>query len=145
MLTIILATLLWNGIGGLSLDVFTKNTGAKPPGGRGRFAQLDHRQCDDDRDWLYARRADWHSCGHISGRIWRRLAASLSVVRFVNDILLSAPSIIIGLFIYELLVASVGHISRPSPGAVALAVLRRADHGPHHRRHGGAEPWCRTL
>src|SRR5271155_1020208 len=30
MLTIILATLLWNGVGGLSLDVFTKNTA--PPG-----------------------------------------------------------------------------------------------------------------
>ena len=33
------------------------------------------------------------------------------VVRFINDILLSAPSIIIGLFIYEVVVAPMGHFS----------------------------------
>jgi phosphate transport system permease protein len=45
-----------------------------------------------------------------------------SVVRFINDILLSAPSIVIGLFIYELMVAPMGHFSGFA-GAVALAVL----------------------
>ncbi len=45
-----------------------------------------------------------------------------TVVRFINDILLSAPSIVIGLFIYELLVAPVGHFSALA-GGVALAVL----------------------
>ena len=45
-----------------------------------------------------------------------------TVVRFINDILLSAPSIIVGLFVYELLVAPVGHFSALA-GAVALAVL----------------------
>jgi phosphate transport system permease protein len=44
------------------------------------------------------------------------------VVRFINDILLSAPSIVIGLFIYELLVVPVGHFSAAA-GGVALAVL----------------------
>ena len=44
------------------------------------------------------------------------------VVRFINDILLSAPSIIVGLFIYELLVVPVGHFSALA-GGVALAVL----------------------
>lgn len=44
------------------------------------------------------------------------------VVRFVNDILLSAPSIVIGLFIYELFVIHMGHFSAIS-GAAALAVL----------------------
>src|SRR5258708_22148134 len=44
------------------------------------------------------------------------------VVRFINDILLSAPSIVIGLFIYELMVAPMGHFSGIA-GAVALAVL----------------------
>ena len=34
-----------------------------------------------------------------------------SVVRFINDILLSAPSIVIGLFIYEVMVAPMGHFS----------------------------------
>jgi len=44
------------------------------------------------------------------------------VVRFINDILLSAPSIVIGLFIYEVMVAPMGHFSGWA-GAVALAVI----------------------
>lgn len=44
------------------------------------------------------------------------------VVRFVNDILLSAPSIVIGLFIYEITVARVGHFSAWA-GSLALAVI----------------------
>ena len=44
------------------------------------------------------------------------------VVRFINDILLSAPSIVIGLFIYEIMVAPMGHFSGWA-GAVALAVI----------------------
>jgi phosphate transport system permease protein len=44
------------------------------------------------------------------------------VVRFVNDILLSAPSIVIGLFIYEVMVVKMGHFSALA-GAVALAVI----------------------
>ena len=45
-----------------------------------------------------------------------------SVVRFINDILLSAPSIVVGLFIYEVVVAPMGHFSGWA-GGVALAVL----------------------
>jgi len=44
------------------------------------------------------------------------------VVRFINDILLSAPSIVIGLFVYEILVAPIGHFSGWA-GAVALALI----------------------
>jgi phosphate transport system permease protein len=44
------------------------------------------------------------------------------IVRFINDILLSAPSIVIGLFVYEILVRPMGHFSAIA-GAVALAVL----------------------
>jgi phosphate transport system permease protein len=44
------------------------------------------------------------------------------VIRFVNDVLLSAPSIIVGLFVYELLVVRMGHFSAIA-GAVALAIL----------------------
>jgi phosphate transport system permease protein len=43
-------------------------------------------------------------------------------IRFINDILLSAPSIIIGLFIYEILVVPMGHFSGFA-GAVSLAVI----------------------
>ncbi len=45
-----------------------------------------------------------------------------SVVRFINDILLSAPSIVVGLFIYEVMVAPMGHFSGLA-GSVALAVI----------------------
>lgn len=44
------------------------------------------------------------------------------LVRFVNDVLLSAPSIIVGLFIYEVLVLRMGHFSAWA-GACALAVI----------------------
>src|SRR5690242_3949582 len=44
------------------------------------------------------------------------------VVRFVNDILLSAPSIIIGLFVYETMVVRMGHFSAWA-GAMALAII----------------------
>ena len=44
------------------------------------------------------------------------------VVRFINDILLSAPSIIVGLFVYELMVVPMGHFSAWA-GAVALAII----------------------
>lgn len=44
------------------------------------------------------------------------------VVRFINDILLSAPSIIVGLFVYEIVVVPMGHFSAWA-GAVALAII----------------------
>ncbi len=51
-----------------------------------------------------------------------RTARISTVIRFVNDVLLSAPSIIIGLFVYELLVVRMGHFSALA-GAVALAII----------------------
>ena len=50
---------------------------------------------------------------------YTRLAA---VVSFINDILLSAPSIVIGLFIYEIIVRTMGHFSGFA-GALALAMI----------------------
>jgi len=44
------------------------------------------------------------------------------VVRFVNDILLSAPSIVTGLFIYELVVVHMGHFSAIA-GSLSLMVI----------------------
>ena len=49
-------------------------------------------------------------------------SALASTIRFINDILLSAPSIIIGLFVYELIVRPQGHFSGWA-GAVALAII----------------------
>ena len=51
-----------------------------------------------------------------------RYAKLTTIVRFLNDILLSAPSIVIGLFVYELLVRPFGHFSGWA-GALALAVI----------------------
>jgi phosphate transport system permease protein len=51
------------------------------------------------------------------GRTW-----VAGTIRFINDILLSAPSIIIGLFVYELVVVSMGHFSALA-GAIALAII----------------------
>ena len=50
---------------------------------------------------------------------YTRLAA---VISFVNDILLSAPSIVMGLFVYELVVVTMGHFSGLA-GAIALAMI----------------------
>jgi phosphate transport system permease protein len=44
------------------------------------------------------------------------------VVRFINDILLSAPSIIIGVFVYEIIVINMGHFSAWA-GGIALALI----------------------
>lgn len=45
-----------------------------------------------------------------------------SIIRFVNDVLLSAPSIIIGVFVYEAVVVRVGHFSGWA-GGLALALI----------------------
>lgn len=44
------------------------------------------------------------------------------VVRFINDVLLSAPSIIVGLFVYTLVVMQMGHFSAIA-GAIALGII----------------------
>ena len=51
-----------------------------------------------------------------------RKKAIASIIRFINDILLSAPSIIIGLFVYELVVVKTRHFSGLA-GALALAII----------------------
>ncbi|TFF19881.1 phosphate ABC transporter permease PstA [Jiella endophytica] len=51
-----------------------------------------------------------------------RFSRLSAVIRFVNDILLSAPSIIVGLFVYQMLVVTLGHFSAIA-GTAALAIL----------------------
>jgi phosphate transport system permease protein len=45
-----------------------------------------------------------------------------TIIRFINDVLLSAPSIIIGLFVYTLVVMRMGHFSAIA-GAIALGII----------------------
>jgi len=51
-----------------------------------------------------------------------RYSRVAAIVSFVNDILLSAPSIVIGLFVYEIVVRTQGHFSGFA-GAIALAMI----------------------
>jgi phosphate transport system permease protein len=105
LLAIILVTLLWNGLGGLSLDVFTKNTA--PPGVVGGLLNSIVGSLIMTGVGL----ALGAPVGILAGTYLAEYGANsklASAVRFINDILLSAPSIIVGLFVYELLVVPVG-------------------------------------
>ncbi len=90
-LVLILIVLLWKGFSGLSVAVFTEMT--PPPGLGRRPAQPDHGQPGDD----HHRRGDRHALGMLAGTYmaeYGRYDKLSTVVRFINDILLSAPSIV---------------------------------------------------
>ncbi len=118
-LIVILGTLLWNGISGLSLEVFTANT--PPPGSAGGLANA----IVGSLILTVFGVAVGTPIGILAGTYmaeYGRYSRLTSIVRFVNDILLSAPSIVIGLFVYEITVARVGHFSAWA-GGIALAIL----------------------
>jgi phosphate transport system permease protein len=118
-LVAILYTLLWEGFSGLSLRVFTEMT--PPPGADGGlFNPIVGSLMMTALGILLGT-----PIGILAGTYmaeYGRYAPVTSVVRFINDILLSAPSIVVGLFIYEIMVAQMGHFSGWA-GAVALAVI----------------------
>jgi phosphate transport system permease protein len=118
-LVLILGVLIWNGVGGLSLAVFTENT--PPPGSAGGLLN----PIIGSLMLTFGAVAVGTPIGLLAGT-WMaeygRYDRLTPVVRFVNDILLSAPSIVIGLFIYEILVAPIGHFSGYA-GAAALALI----------------------
>jgi phosphate transport system permease protein len=115
----ILGTLLWEGFSGLSLAVFTEMT--PPPGsGGGLLNPIVGSLMMTGIAVLIGT-----PLGILAGTYmaeYGRHDKLTSIVRFINDVLLSAPSIVIGLFIYEVLVAPMGHFSGIA-GAMALAVL----------------------
>ncbi len=64
------------------------------------------------------------------------------MIRFINDILLSAPSIVVGLFVYTIVVAQMEHFSRLG-GRYCAGAVAGADCYPHHREHaetGAGQP-----
>jgi phosphate transport system permease protein len=118
-LVVILATLLWNGFAGLSLQVFTVST--PPPGGAGGLANAIVGSLILTVMGVVV----GTPIGILAGTYmaeYGRYSRLTSLVRFVNDILLSAPSIVIGLFVYEIMVAPMHHFSGWA-GGVALAIL----------------------
>ena len=118
-LVLILAVLLWNGFSGLSLAVFTQMT--PPPGSAGGLLN----PIAGSLVMTAIAVAIGTPLGMLAGTYmaeYGRYDKLTTVVRFINDILLSAPSIVVGLFIYEIMVAQMGHFSGWA-GAVALAVI----------------------
>jgi phosphate transport system permease protein len=118
-LVLILGVLLYEGVGGLSLAVFTENT--PPPGSAGGLLNAIVGSLIMTVLAVLIGTPIGVLAGTYLAEYGRHDKLS-SVVRFINDILLSAPSIVIGLFIYEVMVAPMGHFSGWA-GAVALAVI----------------------
>ena len=118
-LVLIHGALLWQGISGLSLAVFTEMT--PPPGSAGGLLN----PIVGSLMLTVLAIVIGTPIGILAGTYmaeYGRYDMLTSVVRFINDILLSAPSIVVGLFIYEIMVAPMGHFSGLA-GGVALAVL----------------------
>ena len=115
----ILYTLLHYGLSGINWEVFTQVT--PPPGSQGGLANA----IMGSLKMTFFGTLLGTPIGILAGvylaefgnRGWLAPAT-----RFINDILLSAPSIVIGLFIYEMYVVSVGHFSGWA-GALALSLL----------------------
>jgi phosphate transport system permease protein len=119
LLASILFTLLWRGFGGISLNVFTRMT--LPPGSNGGL--LNAIIGSIIQTMLGALIGT--PIGLMVGTYLAEYSAGSMIgnaVRFVSDVLLSAPSILIGLFIYELAVQPFGGFSGIA-GCLALAVI----------------------
>ncbi len=118
-LALVLWTLLVNGIGAIGPSIFLEMT--PPPGSTGGLANAIFGSV--------AMTAIATLVGTPTGILAGTFLAEYArdsrfgeVVRFINDILLSAPSIIIGLFVYELMVVQMGHFSAWA-GSMALAII----------------------
>jgi len=118
-LVLILGVLLYHGLGGLSLSVFTEMT--PPPGAAGGLLNAIVGSLLMTILAVLIGTPIGILAGTYLAEYGRHDKLS-TIVRFINDILLSAPSIVIGLFIYEVMVAPMGHFSGYA-GAVALAVI----------------------
>lgn len=118
-LGLILGALVWKGAAGLSLSVFTEMT--PPPGEAGGLLNA----IAGSIIMTFIAMIVGTPIGVLAGTYmaeYGRYSRLSMVVRFINDILLSAPSIVIGLFVYELMVRPMGHFSALA-GAAALAML----------------------
>jgi phosphate transport system permease protein len=119
VLIAILGSLIYNGVGGVNLDVFTKDTPAT-----GSVGGLRNAIVGSILLCIWAMAAAI-AIGVLAGTWLSEYAGSSrygSLVRLVNDVLLSAPSILVGLFVYQLAVKPL-HGFSGFAGAVALAVL----------------------
>ena len=115
----ILWTLFSNGFEYLSLSVFTKMT--PPPGSSGGLLNAIMGSVY----MVSLATLIGTPIGILAGTYLAEFGKSgwlAPTTRFINDILLSAPSIVIGLFVYEIAVHRVGHFSGWA-GAIALSLI----------------------
>jgi len=120
-----LAWILWTtvslGVGGLSLDLFTQMTPAPNTAGGGLANAIFGSFVLVGVATLVGT-----PLGILAGIYlaeYGKKSPLASLIRFINDILLSAPSIVIGLFVYALVVTRMGHFSGWA-GVCALALLQ---------------------
>ena len=115
----ILWTTLANGFGALNVALFTEMT--PPPGSSGGLLNAFYGSIVMIVLAVFIGAPLGVAAGTYLAEHGRysRLA---SIVSFLNDVLLSAPSIVIGLFVYELVVRTSGHFSGYA-GALALAMI----------------------
>jgi phosphate transport system permease protein len=115
----ILWTTLTKGIGSLNLALFTQMT--PPPGDEGGMLNAFFGSVLISMLGIVI----GAPVGVLAGTYLAEYSNTSWIgetVRFVNDILLSAPSIVLGLFVYALVVAQMGHFSALA-GAIALAFI----------------------
>ena len=119
-LALILFTLFYNGLAGLSFEIFTRNT---PPPGSTEGGLLNAIVGSVMMTVIGV--GIGAPLGMFAGTHLAEYGKHdklTPVIRFINDILLSAPSIIIGLFIYGAVVVPMKGFSAIA-GALALAVI----------------------
>jgi phosphate transport system permease protein len=119
-LALILFTLFYNGLAGISLQLFTRNT---PPPGSAEGGLLNAIVGSIIMTAIGV--GIGAPLGLFAGTYLAEYGKNdwlTPVIRFINDILLSAPSIIIGLFVYGVIVVPMGGFSAFA-GSLALAVI----------------------
>ena len=115
----ILGMLLWKGLSGLSLDALVQNT--PPPGSAGGLLNAIIGSLLMVGVGIFVATP----VGVLTGIYLAEYGSEsqiATVIRFVNDLLLSAPSIVIGLFVFAIYVANVRHFSGWA-GSFALALI----------------------
>jgi phosphate transport system permease protein len=118
-LAAILWTLLSHGLAGMSWHVFSQMT--PPPGSQGGLLNAIYGSAVMTLLGMLIGSPIGVLAGTYLAEYGRNSRLS-TAVRFINDVLLCAPSIIIGLFVYEIVVVRMGHFSAIA-GALALAML----------------------
>jgi phosphate transport system permease protein len=116
----ILAVLVSKGLGAFSWDLLTQPTAAPGTAGGGLYNAIIGSLLMVGACTLVVTPVG--ICAGVYLNEYGRNSRFASLTRFVTDIMLSAPSIVIGLFVYALLVATTGRFSGWA-GSVALALI----------------------